>query len=590
MALLPGSAAIGAGAAVSSIAGDQRGAPRPTSGAVDIGAFQDQGYTVAVSSGSPQSAPVNQVFNSPLVALLTENFAKAPLPGSTIGFSAPSSGASAKLSASAAFTDAMGLASVIARANATAGTYAVTASATGVTSPASYNLTNQIQPSFSGLAGQTINYGNTVTFTGTLAAGSQVPAGEEVAITVDGVTHDATIASDGSFSTQFTSAHGVLNASPTAYVVNYDYATDGVFLGADGSSQLTVNPEALTITAVANTKIYDGTTAAAAVPTITLGSLGAGDTANFTETYNTRNVGAGLTLTPIGTVDDGNGGSNYTYTFVPVATGVITAEALTITGMTNTKTYDGTTSSAAVPIISAGSLASGDTADFTESYSTRNVGMGLALTPSGTVDDGNGGNNYIYTFVPVATGVITAEALTITGMTNTKTYDGTTSAAAVPTITSGSLGTGDTPDFHRGVQQRTQNVGKSLTLTPASGTLIDGNGGNNYTYTFVPVSTGVINAAGLTITAVTNTKVYDSTISAASVPTVSGLQGTDTVTGLSEAYNTKNAGTNKMLSVAMYTVNDGNGGNNYTVTTVSNDTGGITSAPLTITGVTNTKT
>ena len=34
----------------------------------------------------------------------------------------------------------------------------------------------------------------------------------------------------------------MLNASPTAYNVTYDYATDGVFLAANGSSQLTVNP------------------------------------------------------------------------------------------------------------------------------------------------------------------------------------------------------------------------------------------------------------------------------------------------------------------------------------------------------------
>ena len=69
-------------------------------------------------------------------------------------------------------------------------------------------------------------------------------------------------------------------------------------------------------------------------------------------------------------------------------------------------------------------------ADFSEAYSTPNAGTGLTLTPSGTVEDGNGGNNYTYTFVPAAAGVITAEALTITAVTDTKTYDGTTSAAA----------------------------------------------------------------------------------------------------------------------------------------------------------------
>ncbi len=307
------------------------------------------------------------------------------------------------------------------------------------------------------------------------------------------------------------------------------------------SSPFDITARPITVTAAANTKTYDGTTSAAAVPTITSGSLASGDTADFTETYSTRNVGTGLTLTPSGTVNDGNGGNNYTYTFVPVSTGVITAEALTITAVANTKVYDGTTSAAAVPTITSGSLATGDTADFTETYNTRNVGTGLTLTPSGTVNDGNGGNNYTYTFVPVSTGVITAEALTITAVANTKVYDGTTSAAAVPTITSGSLGTGDTADFTE--TYSTRNVGTGLTLTP-SGTVNDGNGGNNYTYTFVPVSTGVITAEALTITAVANTKVYDGTTSAAAVPTItSGSLATGDTADFTETYSTRNAGT-----------------------------------------------
>ena len=142
------------------------------------------------------------------------------------------------------------------------------------------------------------------------------------------------------------------------------------------------------------------------MPTITSGSLQGSDTADFIEAYNTKDAGTTLTLTPSGSVDDGNDGNNYTYTFVPVSTGVITAEALTITAATNTKVYDGTTNAAALPTITSGSLATGDTPDFTEIYSTKNVGTGLTLTPSGTVDDGNGGNNYSYTFVPVSTGTI----------------------------------------------------------------------------------------------------------------------------------------------------------------------------------------
>src|SRR5262249_16666562 len=71
--------------------------------------------------------------------------------------------------------------------------------------------------------------------------------------------------------------------------------------------------------------------------------------------------------------------------------------------------------------------------------------------------------------------------------------------------------------------------------------------------------------------------------SALATATVSGLQPGDTVTGLSETYDTKSVGTGKTLSVAGYTVNDGNGGNNYPVTLVSNTTGGITRPAPTVT-------
>jgi hypothetical protein len=67
------------------------------------------------------------------------------------------------------------------------------------------------------------------------------------------------------------------------------------------------------------------------------------------------------------------------------------------------------------------------------------------------------------------------------------------------------------------------------------------------------------------------------------MPTASGLQGSDTVTGLAETYDTKNAGTGKTLNVSAYTVNDGNSGGNYTVSTVANTAGVITPATLTVT-------
>jgi hypothetical protein len=62
--------------------------------------------------------------------------------GGLITFTAPSSGASAVLSGNPATIGSDGKASITATANATPGTYTVSASATGITTPAKLSLTN----------------------------------------------------------------------------------------------------------------------------------------------------------------------------------------------------------------------------------------------------------------------------------------------------------------------------------------------------------------------------------------------------------------------------------------------------------------
>ncbi len=145
-----------------------------------------------------------------------------------------------------------------------------------------------------------------------------------------------------------------------------------------------ITGRAITVTAASDTKVYDATTASAGVPTITSGSLASGDTATFTQTFGNANVGTGKTLTPAGTVNDGNGGASYTITFVNDTTGEITARPITVTATSDTKEYDATTASAAVPSITAGTLAGTDTAAFTQTFGNANVGTGKTLTPAGT--------------------------------------------------------------------------------------------------------------------------------------------------------------------------------------------------------------
>ena len=347
-----------------------------------------------------------------------------------------------------------------------------------------------------------------------------------------------------------------------------------------------ITARAITVTAATNTKTYDATTSAAATPTITSGAVQTGDTANFSEVARTKNAGTGLTLTPSGTVTDGNSGNNYTYTFVNNTTGIINKRALTVTAATNTKTYDGTTSAAATPTITSGAVQTGDTANFTEAYSSKNAGTGKTLTPSGTVSDGNSGNNYAYTFVNNTSGVISQLAVTVAAVNATKTADGTTTATGTPTITPGLVAGDTTTVLSQAFQNKNAGVGNKV-IVPSI-TISDGNSGANYAVTLQNFTTGTINPLAITVTAAANSKPYDGTTSATATPGISPSLATGDTSGFTETYDTRNAGTGKTLTPAG-TVNDGNSGNNYNVTFVNNTTGVITAKAITVTAVATSK-
>ncbi len=439
----------------------------------------------------------------------------------------------------------------------------------------------------------------------------------------------------------------------------------------------TITARLITVTAASTSKPYDGNNTSTGVPTITAGTLASGDSATWTQTYDNKNVGtANKTITPAGTVSDTNGGANYTVTLASVTNGTITARALTITGASaTTKVYDGTTAATldgtpvlvgavsgdavslganplgtfvnknvgvakAVTITAPGytltgtdapnytltqptvtgtitakpitvtavtfskiydgttaatgalptnsGLATGDTlTTFIEAYSDKNAGTNnKTLIPSGLVTDGNSGLNYAYTYVNFTTGTITQKPLTVTAVANTKVYDGLLTAATLP-INSG-LAAGDTaPLLIETYADKNFGVGNK-TLTP-SGLVTDGNSGLNYLYTYTPVATGTINKKAVTVTAVNNSRVYNGTTTAAALPSVNPALATGDTSGFIEAYSNKNVGAGNKILIPSGTVNDGNTGLNYTVTFANFSTGTISKASLTVTAKPITK-
>jgi hypothetical protein len=144
--VLPGSPALGAGTKAlypgtgRGINTDQRGLSLDAT--PDIGAFQTNGFNLTVASSSKnQDADINTAFANPLSVTVKGNRSGDPVAGGVITFSTPTGGASAVLSSNMAKIGGNGVASVIATANGTTGSYNTTASAIGALA-VTFGLTN----------------------------------------------------------------------------------------------------------------------------------------------------------------------------------------------------------------------------------------------------------------------------------------------------------------------------------------------------------------------------------------------------------------------------------------------------------------
>ncbi len=546
MALLPGSAAIGAGIAVSGVTTDQRGEPLHTPNP-DFGAFQSQGFTLTPSPGSTvQSTTVGSAFANPLAVTVTANNPVEPVAGGVLTFTAPASGPSANLSATSATIGSDGVASVTATANSSPGSYTVTASAGGNNATADFALTNDaslIPLTFSGISDPSITYGTaSVTVSGTLANSSKAPVGESVAVTLGGVRQSATIGSSGAFSTTFDTAGLAVAGSPDT--VNYAYTSDGTFASASTSSSLTITAAALTITADRETKVY-GT----ADPALAYTASGF----QFTDTARTVLTGSLVRAQASTLAGEQAGGfvitqgtlaadSNYSISFTG-NTLTINPATLTVDANPQTKVYgtaDPTLTVTPVGLVDAtvDGVAIDDTVATALSGSPARAGtlvgeqVGSDTIAQGTLTaDGN----YRMSFTGSSL-TITPATLTITAGAQTKVYgtsdpsltDGVTELVDTTvdgvTIddTAASVLTGSLARAQAGTLAGEQAGGYAI----AQGTLAaDG----NYTIQFTG-STLTITPASLTVTANAQSKVYGTADPALTV-TATGLVNT-TVDGV----------------------------------------------------------
>jgi hypothetical protein len=234
------------------------------------------------------------------------------------------------------------------------------------------------------------------------------------------------------------------------------------YTAAGVSGTVTINPLAVTVTPTMNSRIYDGTTNAAAIPTFTPW-LGSGDSvAALGEAYATKHVGnankALVLVPPTISISDGNSGANYSgIVYGTFSAATITTKALTATSGLSavSRQYDGTTIVAvsgtpALPAAEApgtGTTSDGKpyTADAVAAsaasafgtISSPYVGYYATVPISGLTLTDTGNANYTVSYTATGTATITPVAVALT-----KIYDGTTSAGAARL---------SIPNYHDGV-------------------------------------------------------------------------------------------------------------------------------------------
>jgi filamentous hemagglutinin family protein len=303
-------------------------------------------------------------------------------------------------------------------ANAGSGTTAGLASNYSVSNPT--GLTTDITPK---------------TLTATASAPSKVYDGSTTATATlainSGLVGTETVTATGS-STFNTKDVATANLVTVNSIVLADGANGGLAsnyaLAAGETAAATITRKTLTATASAPSKVYDGSTTAAATLTINAGLVGTETvTATGSSTFNTKDVATAnlVTVNSIVLADGTNGGlaSNYALAAGETAAASITRRALAVTANGINKVYDGNTVAA---VTLADNRLTGDVLTLTDaasSFSDKNVGTGKAVSVSSINMTGTDAGNYTFNTTASTTANITPKALTVTANNDSKAFD-----------------------------------------------------------------------------------------------------------------------------------------------------------------------
>ncbi len=251
---------------------------------------------VNVIAGTPQSAQISSTF-APLQAQVLDSN-NNPVPGVSVNFSAPASGASATFPSATATTDNAGVASLTPTANTVAGSYNVTASVAGAAAPANYALTNTNGPanSITVKTGSTPQSAPIGTRFGSMLQAVVTDAGGNP---VAGVTVTFALPKSGasamlSSTTEMTNSAGVASVAATANGMTGSYSVSASVPGVKAPATF----------ALTNTKASPSLTLASSSNPVTFGS-----SVKLTAALNLPSAAAGTSSLATGSVTFYDGAS-----------------------------------------------------------------------------------------------------------------------------------------------------------------------------------------------------------------------------------------------------------------------------------------
>ncbi len=361
----------------------------------------------------------------------------------------------------------------------------------------------------------------------------------------------------------------------------------------------------VTLTAKDVTKTYDGTTEVTGGTLVEYsGAIFASDSLSGGKfAFTDKNAGDGnktvtvesgsARITDKATGADTSG--NYNITYEDNKKSTINKADVTLTAEDVEKTYDGTTDVAEASrklIVKSGTIFTGDSASGgVFAFADKNEGENKTVTVSGaTISDGTNSGNYNITYENNTTSTINKANVTLTAEDVEKTYDGTTNVAEASRklkVQSGTIFTGDS--VSGGVFAfADKNAGTGKVVTVSGATISDGTNSGNYNITYENNTTSIINKADVTLTAENVEKTYDGTtdvaVASRKLKVKSGTIFTgDSASGGVFAFEDKNAGENKTVTVSGATISDGTNSGNYNITYENNTTSTITPKAITAT-------